>query len=169
MSLHCQGYARFLLLRRITLEVSLGVQGRVWHERVTASLFVLCDKLGVATCLAVCSSEAAAAVPVCWTIWWKSPSWFWSSIYGSSYSWILPAARTCNHKHARSRRCMCMCRQPVYFALGKTDTSAVWLLSEACRRREMNGETVVLCTREPSISCESCNSKHRRLFLLNGG
>lgn len=35
---------------------------------------------------------------------------------------------------------------PVYFTLGKTDISAVSLLSDACRQSNMNGETVVLCT-----------------------
>lgn len=34
----------------------------------------------------------------------------------------------------------------VYFTLGKTDISAVSLLSDASRQRKLNGETVVRCT-----------------------
>lgn len=56
---------------------------------------------------------------------------------------------------------------PVYFTLEKTDISAVSLLSDACRQCKMNGETVVLCASEPSILCDSCNSKHQCLFLLD--
>lgn len=48
-----------------------GVKGRVWDYGWT----LLSDSLrpgtevGVVTCLAARSSEAASALPVCWTIW----------------------------------------------------------------------------------------------------
>lgn len=48
----------------------------------------------------------------------------------------------------------------VYFTMGKTDISALSLLSDACKQHTMNRETVVLCTSEPSILRDSCNSKH---------
>lgn len=61
-----------------------------------------------------------------------------------------------------------VCEPPlVHFTTGKTDISAVSLLSDACRQHQMNGETVVLCTSEPSILRDSCNSKHWCLFLLD--
>ncbi len=56
---------------------------------------------------------------------------------------------------------------PVYFTQGKTDISALSLLSYARRQCKLNVETVVLCTEEPSILRDSCNSKHRCLFLLD--
>lgn len=52
------------------------------------------------TCLAVCSSEAASAFPVCCTILYKIPFWSCRRTWGASYSWIRPASRTCKkNKH----------------------------------------------------------------------
>lgn len=81
---------------------------------------------------------------------------------------ILPDPASIQDLQSHIQCWVCVCLTPsVYFTLEKTDTSAVSLLSDACRRCKMNGETVVLCASEPSILRDSCNSKHQCLFLLD--
>lgn len=116
--------------------------------------------------------------PVLGQRWVRLPVWLCRPVkpYGKRAHGVSRAAHMACHtpgpclhpEPAITHSIMCVCEPPlVPFTMGKSDISAVSLLSDARRQHRVNGETVVLCTSEPSILCDSCNSKHWCLFLLD--
>lgn len=155
MYLHCQGYAH-LLLNYIILEVSNEVWGLrenlglVRHSWALFSdsagdrggrghLFGCVQQRGGLSSACLLDHLVEEAVPVLeqrvWPVVLLDPA-------GSQN--LQSRAQTRTHRQCRVSRSDTFCVQ-------KSDISAVWLLSETCRQCKMNGETVVLCTQEPSI------------------